>query len=231
MQRWFRRRQAALPEFVQAYLHAEMPARSLPWRAVPYSVLDIETTGLEVGSDALLAIGLIEIEEGQVRLDRRWETLVRPPAHAPLRPDAVAVTGLLRGDTAGAPPLDAVLPELLSRLGGRVLVVHMAEVDVAFLNRALRQQYGIGLRGPVLDTARLALALHGDERFLGGNGQEPALQLAALCERLGLPTYTAHDALGDAITTAQLFLAQATALEAHGRATLAALVRAGGVVR
>ena len=87
------------------------------------------------------------------------------------------------------------------------------------------------LRGPVLDTARLALALHGDERFLGGSGQGPSLQLAALCERMGLPADAAHDALGDAITTAQVFLAQATALEARGQAMLGALMRAGAVVR
>jgi DNA polymerase-3 subunit epsilon len=229
--RWFGRRKAILPQFAQEYLEAPRPEPAAAWRSVPYSVLDIETTGLDVRRDALLAIGLVEIEAGQVRLDRCWETLVQLPPEVPLRPDAVAVNGLLRADTAVAPPLDDVLPELLRRLVGRALVVHVAEVDVAFLNRALRQQYGITLRGPVLDTARLALALHGDNRFLGGSGHMPALQLDALCERMGLPAYTAHDALSDALTTAQLFLAQATALEARGRTTLGALMRAGAAVR
>ncbi|MEN9936645.1 MAG: hypothetical protein RLZZ387_3224 [Chloroflexota bacterium] len=223
--RWFGRRPADLPDTVRAYLEAAEPEARLPWREAPYTVLDVETTGLDARADALLAIGLVDVERGQVLLESCWRTLVRPPADAPLRPDAIAVTGLLRGDTSEAPEEDEVLPALLRRLAGRVLVVHVAAVDVAFLNQALRRRYGVRLRGPTIDTARLATRLHHSARLMGGGDEPPAIQLRALCTSLGLPTYAEHDALSDAITTAQLFLAQATRLEAQGRRTLGGLLR------
>jgi len=57
----------------------------------------------------------------------------------------------------------------------------------------------------------------------------PPTQLRSLAERLGLPVFAEHDALGDALTTAQVFLAQATWLEQRGAGTLRGLLRAGGV--
>jgi hypothetical protein len=41
--------------------------------------------------------------------------------------------------------------------------------------------------------------------------------------------YAQHNALNDAVTTAQLFIAQATILADQGRSNLAGLIRAGGV--
>lgn len=228
--RWLRRG-GTPPQFVREYQEAPRPEPRAPWRAAPYTVLDIETTGLDPRADAVLAIGLVDVEGGRVLLERAWRTLVRPPADAPLRPAAIAVTGLLRADTAAAPEMAEVLPELLRRLAGRVLVVHVAEVDVAFLDRALRLRYGARLRGPALDTARLALYLERDRRLLGGAHEPPAIQLRALCDRLGLPAYAEHDALSDAVSTAQLLLALATQIEAHGAGTLGGLLRAGGCLR
>jgi DNA polymerase III subunit epsilon len=227
--RWLRPR-PRLDETVRAYLDAPRPDMGAPWRDVPYAVVDVETTGLEPRRDALLAIGLVEIDAGRVLLERSWRTLVRPPEDAPLRPDAIAATGLLRADTAGAPPEAEVLPELLGRLRGRVLVVHVAEVDVAFLNRALQRHYGIRLRGPALDTARIAAAQQRDRRMLG-DADAPTIRLRPLCENLGLPVYAEHDALGDALSTAQLFLAQASRLERSGGGTLGRLLRAGRALR
>ena len=61
----------------------------------------------------------------------------------------------LRRPISPGPPLDEVLDELLTRLTGRVLVAHVAVVEVAFLRRALETR-GLDLRNPVIDTAALA---------------------------------------------------------------------------
>lgn len=225
---WLRRRER--PEFLRAYEEGPWPDEGLPWREAPYVVLDIETSGLDARRDAVLAVGLVGVEAGRVRLDRRWSTLVRPPAGLLVGGDSIRIHGLTRAELAEAPPLEAVLPELLGLLAGRVLVVHFASVDVAFLNAALRAGYGARLRGPILDTARLAATLHEQAQLLGevAHGTpRPAAQLRALAGRLGLPVYGEHDALSDALTTAQVFLAQATRLEQQGSATLRGLLRAG----
>jgi DNA polymerase-3 subunit epsilon len=68
----------------------------------------------------------------------------------------------------------------------------------------------------VVDTVELLLKLERRRRFstpdAGGDG--PSINLAAARRRLGLPDYQAHDALTDAIATAELFLCLRGALRA-----------------
>jgi DNA polymerase III subunit epsilon len=174
------------------------------------------------------------VEEGRVRLDGRWQSLVRPPEGLLVGEASIRVHSLTRAELAVAPPLEEVLPALLERLRGRALVVHVAQIDVGFLNRALHARYGARLRGPILDTARIALTLHQHAQLLGEASPHmpaPAIQLRALARGLDLPVYAQHDALNDALTTAQLLLAQASRLERQGQGTLRGLLRAGGVSR
>jgi DNA polymerase-3 subunit epsilon len=224
----FRKRQTDQPAFVRAYEAGPWPDPRLPWAEVPYSVIDVETSGLDSRRDALLAIGLAEIEEGRVRLDRCWYSLIRPPEGHEVAAASIRIHGLLRDELAAAPEAPAVLRELLERLRGRALVVHVADIDVKFIDRALSAHFGGRLRGPIIDTARLAMTLHHNERLLGGayaGLPAPAIALRGLAERFNLPIYAQHNALNDALTTAQLFLAQAHRLAQQGRATLRALCR------
>lgn len=227
---WLRRQ--ATPEHVRVYEAGPWPDPRTYWRDVRYVVLDVETSGLDDRRDVLLAIGLVEIEQGRVQLARRWYSLVRPPAGVLVGAQSIRVHGLMRAELADAPPVDAVLPTLLERLAQSVLVVHVSRIDVGFINRALDLCYSTRLRGPVLDTARLAMTLHQNAQLLGEVSPDmpaPAIQLRALASSFDLPVYAQHDALNDALTTAQLFLAQATRLERQGTRTLQKLLRAGGV--
>ncbi len=229
---FFFRRKPAFPDFVRAYSEAPRPDPTRHWREVGFSVLDVETSGLNHKNDVLLAIGLVEVEGGRIHLSRHWYTLVRPPEGVVVDGNSIRIHGLTRAELEQAPPADAVLPELLERLTGRVMVVHVAQVDVSFLNHAMRTRWGAKLVGPIIDTARIAMTLHERAKILGSVQPDmpmPAIQLRALATRFGLPSYGEHNALNDALTTAQLFLAQATRLEGMGRPTLRGLVKAGGV--
>ncbi len=226
---WGRRRPTT--DFVRAYEAGPWPEPRLPWREPTYVVLDSETSGLAARRDALLSVGLVEIREGRVHLDSCWSSLIRPPEGLLVGGNSIRIHGLTRAELAEAPILDEVIPALLARLAGRVLVVHVAQVDVAFLNQAL-QTYGGRLRGPIIDTARVALTLYEHARLLGEvppDMPRPSIQLRSLAVSRGLPVHAEHDALNDALTTAQLFLAQATRLEQQGSGTLRGLLRAGGV--
>lgn len=227
---WLRKRET--PDLVRAYEAGPWPDLRSYWRDVRYVVLDVETSGLDARRDALLAVGLVEIEQARIHLNRRWYSLIRPPAGVLVEASSIRIHGLMRAELADAPPIDVVLPALLDRLAQRVLVVHVARIDVGFLNQALDLIYGSRVHGPILDTARLAATLHQNAQLLGEVSRDmpvPAIQLRALAAQYGLPVYPQHNALNDALTTAQLFLAQATRLEHHGTRTLQALLRAGGV--
>lgn len=226
------RRRPDPPDFVRDYQEAHRPDPASYWRDVGYSVIDIETSGLDERRDALLAIGLAEINAGRVDLSRCWYSLVRPPDGLLVGASSIRIHGLMRSELAEAPLLDAVLPLLLERLASRVLVVHVARVDVSFINREMGARWGARLVGPILDTARIAMSLHQRAQYLGQVQADmplTAIQLRALATRFGLPTYGEHNALNDALTTAQLFLAQASRMERQGRSTLRALLRAGKV--
>ncbi|NOK63366.1 MAG: 3*-5* exonuclease [Chloroflexi bacterium AL-W] len=227
------RRRNNLPDFVQTYLATTRPARKLPWREVRYCALDIETTGLNPQQDTLVAIGLVEIVAGRVELGTHWYTLVQPPKDTPVVADSIRVHGILQRDLTHAATITQLLPALLERIRGQVLIVHVAAVDIQFLNRILQQHYRIRLRGPAIDTARVAVTLHHAERLHRGYDEAlPSLSLRTLSEKNNIPpVLPEHHALNDALTTAQLFLAQATRLEQHGATTLRGLLRAGGCLR
>jgi DNA polymerase III subunit epsilon len=232
LSRWRRRRalrQDDLPEALRACLSAPWPEARQPWRAARYLALDFETTGLDPQRDAIVQIGCVAVEQGRVRLDSAWSALARPPAALAARADAIRIHGLLPERLAAAPALAELLPALLERLAGHVLLLHVAAVDLPFLERALRTSYGHGLALPWLDTAALATAIVHQQRLIAPqqHAREP-LRLADLARAYGIPVAREHDALADALTTAQLFLAQAQALEAFGITTLGGLRRAGG---
>jgi DNA polymerase-3 subunit epsilon len=215
-----------LPGPVRAFLAAPGPPAELPWRQATYTVLDLELTGLDPAVDAIVAAGGLRIVGGRVLAASAFRLLVRPERSVPGR--AVRVHGLLPGELAAAPPLATQLAVLLERLAGDVTVVHVAQVDLAFLDAALRRTFGCPWPATVLDTARLAAALDRRLRLARPPGPRPSLRLPDLAAAYGLPVHPEHDPLHDALTTAQLFLALATRLERHGPGTLRQLRRAGG---
>ena len=125
--------------------------------------------------------------------------------------DTIRIHGLREADLADAPPLDEVLDGLLEALTGRALVAHVAAVERGFLDAALSER-GLELRNPIVDTAAL-------DRELRRLAREPPsehepIALSDLARGLGLPVHRPHHADGDALTTAQAFIALATHLEA-----------------
>jgi len=93
---------------------------------------------------------------------------------------------------------------VLTHLQGHVLLVHHAPMDVGFLNAACRRHYNVPLLAPTVDTLTLARRLQerGNQR-----SREGSLRLHALRSTFGLPRYAAHNALSDAVATAELYLA------------------------
>ncbi len=154
-----------------------------------FVALDLETTGLDPETDAIIEIGVVKFR-GETVLDT-WSTLVRP--ERPIPPAVTELTGIRPEDTAQAPPLRAVLPRLRALVGHAILVGHSIEQDLAFLRR-----HGLFLDHEALDTYELAAIL---VPYAGGHG------LSTLAHDLGIPVGVVHRALEDARLTHRLFLA------------------------
>jgi DNA polymerase-3 subunit epsilon len=190
--------------------------RSPPWESVTYWALDLETGGLDARRDAIVAVGMVPLRDGTVRLGEAFETLVRPEGEKDIRHASVLAHQLVPGDVAAAPQLRDVLGEIERRLDGGVLLVHQAAVDVRFLKRAYAD-VGLRWRAPrVVDTVELLARVEKKRRFIDPDAQhsEPTWNLGEARRRFGLPEYAAHHALTDAIATAELFLVLRKALGA-----------------
>jgi DNA polymerase-3 subunit epsilon len=184
---------------------------SLPWRDGRFCVIDVETTGLDLQHDSIISVGVAQVVDGRISSDVFYE--VARPAR-PISETAMCLHALTADELASAPPLEEVVERLRVRITGSIVVAHAAWVERAFLNRALRP-LGERLPDRLVDTAALARHLGQAEP----TAHEPSLEALAL--RLGLPIHTPHHALGDAMTTAEVFLVQATALERrNGLATV-----------
>jgi len=180
---------------------------SPPWDSVTYWALDLETGGLDPRTDPILAVGMVPIRSGGIRLGEAYASLVRPGG-AHIDPTSIAAHHLVPADVREAPPVEDVLVEIDRRLREGALLVHQAAVDVAFLRRAFSRAR---MRWPdprVVDTVALILKAAKRARFSDPDApeQEPELNLLAARRRFGLPDYGQHDALIDAIAAAELFL-------------------------
>ncbi|MFO0748178.1 MAG: 3'-5' exonuclease [Myxococcota bacterium] len=188
--------------------------RSPAWDAVTYWALDLETGGVDPATDAIIAVGMVPVRGGAVHLGEAWRTLVRPDGA--VTPASMRAHQLVPSELADAPPLAAVVGAIAERLDGAALLVHFAALDLAFLRQAFRASGRAWPRPPLVDTVRLLERLAHARRFLDGEGAAPpTLNLGRARAALGLPDYAAHDALLDAIATAELFLVLRSRLDAR----------------
>ncbi|HEY5389654.1 MAG TPA: 3'-5' exonuclease [Solirubrobacteraceae bacterium] len=204
-----------------SYARARLPPPHTPWRDARYCVVDLELSGLDPRHGEVISYAALAIDEGRIVLASAVAGLVHPTR--PLAEESIRIHGIRAADLAQAPELSEAIKPLLAAMTGRILIAHHAPVERAFLRRALRSA-GARLRRPVLDTAVLA-RLWLAER----DGALPAqAELGELARACGLPVHAPHTAAGDALTTAQLFLACASALDALRPETVRSLARARG---
>jgi DNA polymerase-3 subunit epsilon len=185
------------------------------WREASFASLDFETTGLDYDTDAIVAYGVIPVDDGRIRLGPSVHQLV-----SPARPSSVVsmkIHGILPADVAEAPRIEDAAPALRAALEGRFLLAWYASVEIAFLRRAFGGSVRWWRRRTV-DVRDLAIALERAD-------PEARFGLTSTAERYGVPVANPHEAFDDALVTAQLFLVLATKLEARGVRTVRELNR------
>ncbi len=186
-------------------LSSSLPAGSAAFADTEFVCLDIETTGVDVRSAEMLGVGWVLIRGARVEMETAEACIVRPPGEVG---ESATVHGLTDTLCAGGEDVRAVLQRLLAVLRGRVLVVHYAGLDKALLDRLCRRHFGAPLLMPVVDTLALERRARSRRHHLD---EQQSLQLSALRSAYHLPQYSQHDALADAIATAELLLAMVAA--------------------
>ncbi len=173
-----------------------------------FFVLDFEATGLEPKRDSILSMGWTVIQKRRVQWREAQHHLVQYTQKIPSQ--SVAIHHITEQEAEHGAPIDELLPLLLSQLSGKILVAHFADIEVGFLQQLCQRYYGIKIPLVVVDTLQLAFRLKYQHATHVPQG---ALNLSALRELYGLPRCKAHNALSDAVATAELLLVLMKALE------------------
>lgn len=186
---------------------AELSERRLDQLA--FTVFDTETTGLDpTGGDRIISIGAVRVVNGRVLRQETFERLVQPHRSVPAA--STAIHGITAEMLEGEPPIGEVLPAFARFAEETVLVGHNVGFDLQFLKLA-GAPTSIDLSRPALDTLLLHAALHPDN-------EEHTLE--AIAARLGVSVVGRHTALGDALVTAEVFVALVGMLRQRGIETL-----------
>ncbi len=173
------------------------------------TVFDTETTGLDPnGGDRIVQIGATRIVAGKLLRHECFERLVDPQREVSAA--SVAIHGLEPAMLAGQPCLEQVLPAFHAFARDSVLVGHNAAFDMRFLQQA-EEAARVAFDQPVLDTLLLSAYVH---------PHQASHSLEAIAERFGVALSGRHNALGDALVTAEIFLKLIPLLNERGIRTL-----------
>ena len=184
---------------LREYAAANWPAPDTPLAQVPLLAVDFELDGLTRDAH-LLQAGWIDFTTCGIALSGAVSRDIR--SFADLNRDAVVVHGIGVERASAGEPVTDVIGDLVAALSGRLMVAHAAGIEQSAIARSSAAVFGV--RIPVRSLCTLTL-----ERRLHPNLTAPnAYRLASCRARYGLPEYSAHDALTDAIACAELFLAQ-----------------------
>ncbi len=127
------------------------------WHSLgPFTIFDLETTGMSPVFDRIVEIAAVRIElDGTATA---YQTLVNPGRRIP--PGASAVHRITDAMVAGAPAFDVAARAFLALAEGSTLVAHNARFDLGFLQESL-VRCGLELwEGRTLDSIRMLKQSH-----------------------------------------------------------------------
>jgi DNA polymerase-3 subunit epsilon len=188
-------------------LSVEQQLRLSRWQALPevsrkvpvtesrFVVVDVETTGLNLMQDRLISIGAVAVVNGKIALGDSFYVVLQQQAASDkgnILLHGIGTSAQLEGE----PPAEALLA-FLDYLGKSPLVAFHVTFDETMIKRALRDYLGLNLKHPWLDLAYVMPGLH----------PPLARKLRALDDWIGnfnIRIDARHNALADALATAQL---------------------------
>lgn len=166
--------------------------RRTPLEGARWVVIDCETSGLDAARDRLLSVGAVAVKDGGVELQEFFQEKIRQGT--PSSRENILIHGIGGDAQRDGRPLAEVIDDLGRFIDRGLPVAFHAPFDAAVLRR-----HGLALRAKWLDLAALAPALFPER----GRPDSPLEHWLAA---FGIPARARHDALGDALATAQLLL-------------------------
>ncbi len=149
----------------------------------PYSIIDLETTGLDKSKNRIIEVAIRRIDANGKLIDE-ISTLINPEV-SDVGP--TFIHHIKPEDVLDAPKFSEFAPEILNRLSGSIVVAHHAAFEDGFLGAEFAR-IGMGIPNiPAIDTLWLSRQVI----------DLPNYKMATVIHAYGIAEEDAHTALGD----------------------------------
>jgi DNA polymerase-3 subunit epsilon len=158
-----------------------------------FTVIDLETTGLDSYYDEIIEIAAIKVRNKEI-VDK-FETLVNP--NFPVDDFITQLTGITNEMLENAPSIEEVLPKFLDFVKDDIILGHNVNFDINFLYDSMLEILNYKFNNNYVDLLRLARKVY--PNF-------PNHKLRTIAKELNIEFPDLHRALDDTIITYNCFM-------------------------
>lgn len=189
---------------LKAFYDIPQPKAGASLSTLPLLAVDVETTGLNPREHQMVSIGWVPINGHIIDLSGAGYVVIHGNEGFTVGSSAV-IHQLTDDEIAAGIGMEEALTRLLQALEGRAMLAHFAAIEKGFLSAACQEHFGAPLEVPIVDTFALERR-HMVRMSTYPRGED--LRLARVRQRYGLPAYSNHQALTDALACAEVYLVQ-----------------------
>ncbi len=206
------------PEWLEYVKHFEEELnKRTPINKVTFTIVDVESTGLNSKKDKILSIGAVKLCNNEIDISDTFEIYIEQEINGK---ESIPIHGILGNNNHSKLKEREGLIKFLNFIGNTILVGHNFTFDLSIINNALVSN-GFGkLKNKWIDTIDLY------KRFNSGTLKNiEHISLDKACQEFRIPLSDRHNSAGDAYITAILFLKLVNRLEKRGVKTVGELLR------
>lgn len=199
----------ALPNYLTSLLESPYPSPKEDSNNMTFTVVDFETSGLNPESDHIVSIGWVHIIKNTIKLNTAQHYIINEPTvessisgGSEIDHTARSLHHILPEQQKSGISIEKAMERFFTSLPNSILIVHGATIEQRFLEQFFLSHHFPSLPMVWLDTLRI------EQNTIEYNRHQRDFRLFSLRRQYKLPNYPAHHALVDAISTAELFLAQ-----------------------
>lgn len=158
-----------------------------------YTIIDIETTGLDPTNDKIIELAALKVRDNKIV--NNYSTLINPKIE--IDTFITELTGITNEMLKNAPVIEEKLQEYIDFIGEDIIIGHNINFDINFIYDCYEKYFNSFLFNDYIDTLRLSRDFIKDT---------PNHKLKTLSEKFNINYDNAHRALNDCYITNNLYM-------------------------
>lgn len=211
-----------LPPYWHQYrqLNRQPISSRIPLEALTFSVIDVESTGLNLKKDKMVAFAGIQVRNLKISIRESLDIVIR--LESPVKDDAVHIHELTNKEKKKGISENKAIEEILKFIGSSIVVGYQVWLDQQLVNRSMKDVLGKKLLNRTVNIPDLIRRIDAPVQRIYPSSK---LDLKAQCEAFGIDIMDQHTAAGDAFAEAQLFIKVLSRLKKRGITDLDGLMK------